>query len=680
MGDSKRERTVRFLTGVLALGLVCSSAVIIRALCVEQGNEPHVEVNAAADPRTIWVDTAPPAVQPKVSKITLGLVGAGIPSSTAKPLDTILLIDSSGSMSQNDPDDLRLDAAKHYVDLLSVPDRVAVVNFNTNAVLVGGDHLSSDYSHAKANIDTIGNQGYTDLFDPIRIATDELVANGDPNHVWLEILLTDGRDTTGHSSSKILEQASRAAGQGIVIYTIGLIGSGMVDEQLLRDIASTTGGVYLRATSADALDGIYQLVHRLVQGPDVAGYDNAINATLPDYLTYVAGSASPLPASADFAGGHWTLRWSLPILRINQTWNATFDVTSHLVGNGLAAFVTPETAVAYLGQDGQRATVPFPETLIDVLGNLPPVADAGPPQTGLEGSPITFDGSGSYDPNNDTLQYRWDFHDDGTWDTSWSLDPFATWTWGDDYEGDVTLEVTDGNFTSEAKTTVTVLNVPPSIADARAFMTANVTLRVAGEKWHDVVLRLYEDGNETASVRVIRTPGSPDDQSATVSGVEVSLSGSFWAVAYYTPDDDPINGQPNGANPTWITFHWEAGGETRIHHTFNVQHNDTWVWRVGNLPLYAVGQIVHLVAAASDPGSDDLSFSWDSGDARTLTTIVYSDRIGPDPYPSPDVKPTTAASEVTFVYPVAGTYTVTLTVTDDDGGSTSLALPLQVGA
>jgi 1-phosphatidylinositol phosphodiesterase len=95
--------------------------------------------------------------------------------------------------------------------------------------------------------------------------------------------------------------------------------------------------------------------------------------------------------------------------------------------------------------------------------NWPPVADAGGPYVGDEGSAITFSAAGSSDLDSDPLSYRWDFDDDGTWDTSSSNSPTASHTWPDDYTGSVVVEVSDGYHASTATAQVTVLNVPPTI-------------------------------------------------------------------------------------------------------------------------------------------------------------------------------------------------------------------------
>jgi spore germination protein YaaH/PKD repeat protein len=103
--------------------------------------------------------------------------------------------------------------------------------------------------------------------------------------------------------------------------------------------------------------------------------------------------------------------------------------------------------------------------------NLPPIAEAGGPYTSNEGSPITFDASGSYDPDGTIALYEWDFDNNGVYDTSSTL-PTATYTWGDEYTGNVTLRVTDnGGLQSVDIAEVTVSNVPPQ-ANAGPHQTA----------------------------------------------------------------------------------------------------------------------------------------------------------------------------------------------------------------
>ncbi|MCL4207511.1 MAG: DUF1565 domain-containing protein, partial [Pirellulaceae bacterium] len=113
----------------------------------------------------------------------------------------------------------------------------------------------------------------------------------------------------------------------------------------------------------------------------------------------------------------------------------------------------------------------------------PPVADAGGPYEQDEGSAVVFDASDSWHPDGNPLEYRWDFDSDGNWDTSWSSDPKATYTWVDDYFGIVTVQVTDGWDTDTRSTTVTVNNVPPqftSVAVAPAEIDEGQTVILSG--------------------------------------------------------------------------------------------------------------------------------------------------------------------------------------------------------
>ncbi|RLI82204.1 hypothetical protein DRP04_04485 [Archaeoglobales archaeon] len=177
-------------------------------------------------------------------------------------VDVALVIDSSGSMSWNDPNDLRKSAAKYFVDLLGIGDWVAVVDFDEDVVV--WKHLTNITSPAvkneiKAAIDKVDSSGMTNIGGGLLYGFNELNSKQTGNRK-AAILLTDGFHNTGIHPNQVVPKYKE---KGWPIYTIALTGD--ADKDLLKWIASETGGKYIKAEKAEDLLEIYNDLKRIVK-------------------------------------------------------------------------------------------------------------------------------------------------------------------------------------------------------------------------------------------------------------------------------------------------------------------------------------------------------------------------------------------------------------------------------
>jgi len=303
---------------------------------------------------------------------------------------------------------------------------------------------------------------------------------------------------------------------------------------------------------------------------------------------------------------------------------------------------------------------------VNVL-NAVPVADAGLDQAVNEGSSIFFNGLDSSDTPSDEplLEYSWDFETDSVYD---DIGWHSKNTWWDDGNHDTTLEVEDDNSAVDTDSqAVTVNNVAPSPSifnySVHQSTIVDFGLRIAGEKWHDVQLWMYENSTEFAYRQIVRTPGSPNDQMDFVYDVEIQSGNIYEAVIFYTPMDDPINGQIQGASPCWLILYLEDGNEFRFHRAFNYNKPDEWTWTIDLSSIVKVD----FEAEIYDPGMDTVTFNWDFGDLSTIVSHTYV---------TAGTYPTKVTDTVTHVYVVAGVYTITLSGDDDDAGHDIFTLDL----
>ncbi len=163
-------------------------------------------------------------------------------------------------MQWNDPQALRLSAAKNFVDSLLPEDRAAVVDFDSYSKVLQG--LTTDKGAVKAAIDRIDAWGGTNIASGLTAANDLLVKNGDPDRARMVILLTDGMNDPWwlrpYLDALTVQASQTSAQHAITVYTIGL--GTTLDEVLLKQVATTTGGSYHHVGSADQLPQVFRRI------------------------------------------------------------------------------------------------------------------------------------------------------------------------------------------------------------------------------------------------------------------------------------------------------------------------------------------------------------------------------------------------------------------------------------
>jgi Ca-activated chloride channel family protein len=202
---------------------------------------------------------------------------------TTEGIDIVLAMDISGSMLARDFTPDRLSAAKQLATEFVAErtgDRISVVAFAGESFTQCP--LTSDQATVGTMLSRLRSgvvEDGTAIGNGLATAINRLRESGTKSKVV--ILLTDGVNNRGQISP--IMAADIAKDLGIKVYTIGVgsrdkapmpaydpfgnityvMADVEIDEELLRDIASKTGGEYFRASNNEALRSIYEEINEM---------------------------------------------------------------------------------------------------------------------------------------------------------------------------------------------------------------------------------------------------------------------------------------------------------------------------------------------------------------------------------------------------------------------------------
>ncbi|MDC5698367.1 M36 family metallopeptidase [Intrasporangium calvum] len=296
-----------------------------------------------------------------------------------------------------------------------------------------------------------------------------------------------------------------------------------------------------------------------------------------------------------------------------------------------------------------------------------PTADAGGPYVTDEGTDKQLNGAGSTSGTDGSAgaitTYAWDLDNDGQYDDATGATPTFT-TVGQDAVFTIGLKITDEfGHTSTDTSTVTVTNVAPTVVvDAITPIdeggTVTVTGTVTDPGWLDPLTATITFGDGAAPVALSGTLENVQPDATLTFSVDHQYGddGAF-TVEVCADDDDTTGCGSTTANVA------------NVDPTAVIDTTAEQVYDGVSAFILEAGEDLTVPVSSEDPGSDDLTFEWAWGGGATDTQTSLVNDPAADPLKSPSVQPRDVDLSATHAYTDACAYTLTTTVTDDDGGS-----------
>lgn len=191
------------------------------------------------------------------------------------PLDIMLVLDRSSSMSQ-DPDNdgnTKLQEVQDavtgtpnngFLDRLTSTDRAGLVKFNDATPSTPDQGLTSNFDAVETAVNALTPSGGTDISVGIESATEELTTNGRSNAIPIMVVLSNGESSVNPGSAA---QQAKAAGIRLITVAFGQ----NADTSTLMQIASDPTDENYFEAGANTIDDIFGTINRELCPDDNGG-------------------------------------------------------------------------------------------------------------------------------------------------------------------------------------------------------------------------------------------------------------------------------------------------------------------------------------------------------------------------------------------------------------------------